>query len=839
MKVKCTLLLLLIVLCMPVTAQKTSSKFHLKGILIDSLTKAGEPYATIYVTRKDSTAKPVKMLLTDNKGRFDTDVEGTGDFNVTLSSVGREPVVRHISVSDSAKTVDLGTICVHQAAKELEGVEIVAQKPLVKADIDKIAYNIQDDPDSKSSSVIEMLRKVPLVTVDGTDKIKVNGSSSFKVFVNGKPNTLMTNNPSEVLKSMPANSVKKIEVITNPGPKYDAEGIGGILNIVTEGRGMEGYTVTLSANASNHDAGTGVFATVQKGKLTVSTNYNFSYSDSPRSTSGTTVTTTSGISAASSNVNTTAEATGHGTFHQGNLEASYDIDTLRLVSMTLGMWGGGYHSNGSTSTIASSPLSGAELYRYGTAQNNKSTYYSVEGSIDYQRLFHVKERMFTFSYKLSTSPNTSDAYYIYNDKNAATDWQDFIRRMTDQHNDGSQNSTEQTFQADYTTPYKKIHTLQTGVKYILRNNRSENDRYNMADGGEYTFDEDHSTHYKHTNDIFAAYIGYALNVKKISARLGLRYEHTLQDVKYLLGHGDDFSKNFDDLVPSASIGYKLSDLSNINLSYNMRIYRPGIWYLNPYIDDSDPTNISQGNSNLSSEKNHSFTFTYNSFTQKLTVNLSMRYAFTNNSIEDYASMVIDNTIDGLRNPTGKSVMYSTYRNIGSSRGATMSGYVNWNPCTDTRIYANLYGGYSYMDDGRDLRNDGWMVFAYGGIQQTLTHNWQISASGYYQSPWIMLQGKSASYYDYSVSVVKTFMKKRLSISAFANNFFNKYKKSTNETSSTNFTQSSWNRYEHQRFGVSVSFRIGELNASVKKAEHTISNDDVKSGGGNGGGGGGK
>ena len=120
---------------------------------------------------------------------------------------------------------------------ELQGVEVVKQKSLVKADIDKISYDIESDPDSKTNSVMEMLRKVPMVTVDGEDNIQVNGSSSFKVYVNSKPNNLMTNNPKEVLKSMPANSIKKIEVITNPGPKYDAEGVGGILNIITHGSG--------------------------------------------------------------------------------------------------------------------------------------------------------------------------------------------------------------------------------------------------------------------------------------------------------------------------------------------------------------------------------------------------------------------------------------------------------------------------------------------------------------------------------------------------------------------------------------------------------------------------
>lgn len=260
--------------------------FQVKGILLDSLTQEGEPYATIRIVRDDKPEKPVKMMVSDMKGRFRETVSGKGKFTLSVTSVGRTTIVRKFTVKESGETFDFGTIYMTDAANELGVVEVVAQKPLVKADIDKIEYSVSDDPDSETNTMLEMLRKVPMVTVDGEDNIKVNGSSSFKVYVNGKPNSMMSNNPTEVLKSMPANTIKKIEVITNPGPKYDAEGVGGILNIITSGGGFEGYTVTLSGNASNTDAGGGAFGTVQKGKFTLSARYNYNYNNSPRSYSG-------------------------------------------------------------------------------------------------------------------------------------------------------------------------------------------------------------------------------------------------------------------------------------------------------------------------------------------------------------------------------------------------------------------------------------------------------------------------------------------------------------------------------------------------------------------------
>ena len=773
------------------------------------------------------------------KGKFQEKVPGTGNFVMTISSIGRNTIVKDFTVKAGEKLVDFGTLYITDASNELGQVEVVAQKPLVKADIDKIEYNVQDDPDSKSNSVLEMLRKVPLVTVDGEDNIKVNGSSSFKVYVNGKPNNMMSNNPTEVLKSMPANSIKHIEVITNPGPKYDAEGVGGILNIVTVGSGLEGYTATFSGNVSNMGAGGGLFGTVKSGKLTVSARYNYNYNDRPRSYSGGNRRTVGDVTEGSSDLDYDGSSKGHGNFQSGSMEASYEIDTLRLVSMSFGLWGGGNNSTSINNTLATAPGTSNELYRYVSDGRSKSSWYSIDGGVDYQRMFHVKDRMFTLSYKINTSPQTSDSYSTYNDMHAATDWEDFLKRLYDLNNDGSQNTTEHTFQADYTTPIGKIHTLEAGAKYILRDNSSEDDRYERQIGttGDYVLDEEHSSHYKHQNDILAAYMGYGLRVKKISGRLGVRYEHTKQEVKYLLGRGDDFNKNFDDVVPSASIGYKLTDMSNLRFGYNMRIYRPGIWYLNPYLNDSNPTNISQGNSHLDSEKSHSFNLSYSNFTQKFNINLSARYSFTNNSIEQVTEQVKDTEIEGLQNPTGKEVLYSTYQNIGKSRNASLSGYVNWNATSNTRIYANLYGNYTYMEGANGLKNDGWNLFAYGGAQQSLPHDWRISLNIYGQTPWIMLQGKGSSFFDYGLSVNKSFLNKRLTLSAFASNFFKKYTSPTSSIEGVGFTQDSWNRYTRQRFGVSVSYRIGELKASVKKAARTISNDDVKGCGGEGGGGG--
>lgn len=823
-------LILMLALC--AKAQNTQHSYTITGVVADSVTHEGEPYATLTIARADSAAKPVKQALTDIKGRFSISSSGTGSYLLMVRSMGRKPMQRAYTVDATTRTIDLGTLLLQDGGNQLETVEVVAYKPLVKADVDKIAYSVEDDPEANTNTVIEMLKKVPMVTVDGQDNIRVNGNSSFKIYVNGKPNNMMTKNPKEVLKSMPASSIKKIEVITNPGPKYDAEGVGGILNIVTEGKGPEGYNATFSGRANNSSYGGGLYATVKKGKLTMSVNYNASSNHSPkgytysdRSQIGTDGTVTSSTVA-------DGYTKGHSLWQGGDIEASYEIDTLRLITGSFSLSKFTSKRDALNTAFSTVPATGQRLYGYRSPSHSKENWDDYSASLDYQRSFSVKDRLLTLSYRLESSPSTSDSRYLYTDREAADDWQTFIDRMRDQRMDGDENTMEHTFQIDYTTPFAKHHTWEAGVKYILRRNKSDNDRYNLGTGDkDETYDSDNSSHYRHHNDILAAYTGYGLTLDKWSARLGLRYEHTLQKVEYLLGRGTNFHKNFDDLVPSARLGYKFSDATNLSLGYKMRINRPGIWYLNPYLDDRIPDAISQGNPNLDTEKSHAVDLQFSSYNSKLTYTLTGTYRFVNNSIESVDRLVNDRDIEGLPNPTGKDVIYSSYANIGHIQYAGLMAYANWTPITNTRITLNGSVGYSHMSDGQSLRNHGWCTNIDASLQQTFAKTWIFNASYYVQTPQPTLQGKDARYQWYNFSLSKSFMDKRLTLTAYIINPFGKrYFCYRSETVADNFRTTASSSWCQLYYGVSVSFRIGKLKASVKHTERTVENNDVKQGG---------
>ncbi|MBQ1588911.1 MAG: carboxypeptidase-like regulatory domain-containing protein, partial [Prevotella sp.] len=262
-----------------IMAQNTT----VSGVLVDKSLGEGEPFATIRVFKQNTKEKPVAMFLTDENGRFSHEIKGQGHFDIVFSSVGKEDLRRTIELGNG-KNLNLDTLFLDKNSTTLKGVEVVAQKPLVIMTVDKMSYNVEEDEDAKSNTVLDMLRKVPMVTVDGQDNISVNGSSSFKVYVDGKPSVMFSSNPSMMFKNMPATLVKSIEVVTNPGARYDAEGVGGVLNIVMNkqngqaAQSLDGFNGTIRASVGNKSLGGSVFVSGQQGKFSYSANIMENYS---------------------------------------------------------------------------------------------------------------------------------------------------------------------------------------------------------------------------------------------------------------------------------------------------------------------------------------------------------------------------------------------------------------------------------------------------------------------------------------------------------------------------------------------------------------------------------
>ena len=785
------------------TAQTT-----VKGVLTDENLGEAEPFATVRVFKHGKTDKPVAMFLTKEDGSFSQQVKGKGHYDIVFSSVGKEDLKQTITLNNQG-TLDLGTLLIKENATMLKGVEIVAQKPLVKMDVDKMSYNVAEDEDAKSNTVLDMLRKVPMVTVDGQDNITVNGSSSFKVYVDGMPNVMFNSNPSMVFKSMPATAVKSIEVVTNPGAKYDAEGAGGVLNIIMNkqnpqaAQSMNGYNGTVRASGGNKSISGGAFISGQQGKLSYSANVMTTYSKPG--------TTDTEMEITQNNPNGTSQLMTSSNkvtipFTMGNLTLGYQIDSVSALNVTASINSLNIKSDGNSTTTMGGGSYG-KGFSYGSSTDMRNSRTSFSGSIDYQRFFNKEHtQSLALTYQLNYSPSTVKSDNIFNTTSSIID-------LTNRYSENKEKTTDHTFQIDYTMPIATGQTLSFGTKLQLRDATSDAKYYKKG-----IYDPTSSMDYEYTNTILAGYGEYAGNFGKTGAKAGLRYEQTWQNVEYHLGNGDDFKKNYGSLVPSASLQYTIGQGSNLGLTYNMRISRPGITYLNPYVDKTNPTTRTYGNTDLDVEKNHNLALVYNMFTPKLMLNLNLHHNFTDNAIEQYSFYDAQNLLN------------TTYGNIVRRHQTGLNGYVNWLAAKNTRFFLN--GALNYTDlrsNTLSQSNSGWSANAMIGLQQTLPADFKLSVYAMTSTKNYTLQGWSGGFNLITANISKSLLKDKLNLSLMGMMGLNKGGNINIESHSQgkDFTSHTLTKVPLYGFTFTVSYTFGNSKRQAQQHTSRIQNDYIE------------
>ena len=357
------------------------SVYTVKGIVVDSITGETEPYATIRVLKKTDLKNPVKMLVTDVNGMFQFELQTPGAYLFTLTYVGRKPLEQEFQIKGDEKIIDLGKLKISNESNELSEAVVKVQKQLVKNDVDKLSYSVADDPDSKTNTALDMLRKVPRVTVDGEDNIRLNGNTNYRIFINGKPSNLLTNNPGQILKGMPASSIKNIEVISNPGARYDAEGVGGIINIVMGGSGMEGFMATLNAGMNSFGTNAGAYISAKAGKLSLSANYGYQYYKAPANLA--TSIREDLTDPARKFLYTRNEMKQRLPLHYGVIEASYEIDSLNLLTLSGNLYGGNVKMDMNSRTWMNNN-SGDPVYAYRQQGKANTDLGAQTVTLDYQ-----------------------------------------------------------------------------------------------------------------------------------------------------------------------------------------------------------------------------------------------------------------------------------------------------------------------------------------------------------------------------------------------------------------------------------------------------------------------
>ena len=691
--------------------------------------------------------------------------------------------------------------------KELDGVVVKAQRQLVKQEIDRIAYDVQHDEESKTQTVMDMLRKVPMVTVDGQDNIQVKGNSNFKVYKNGHYDPSLSKNAKEVFKSMPASVVKRIEVITDPGAREDAEGVDAILNIVTlTNTKMQGVTGVVSAiyTSLGHPQ---VYTSLtgQMGKLMLSADYGCAVMSKRESYNRTDAERTyldTGNSSFS-----TSEGSNPGAIHFSTINASYDIDSLNLVSASFGGYFYKLNVQGDGYYQLLNPA-GNQLYSYNNSYWMPGyKHHSWNGRLDYEHKTRLKGERLTLSYMLALTRQHTDQ------ENTYTGMQNVSFPYTGSLMNEREHFTEHTFQVDWLRPLGSGHQLEVGAKYIDRDNNSQNTQTF------YGIDAATSNEFQHTTRVLAGYADYIFKASAFSARAGLRFEYSYLHGSYPDGSGVAFSKHLGDWMPQATLKYQLTDAQSLKLNYTTSINRPGISYLNPAVTTS-PTSVSQGNPQLSSSHTQRVWLVYTYIMPNLTLQLAPCYTAYNSGISSVVTAKND-------------IRYTSYDNILRYRRFSVEQYVQWKPFDATTLVLNNNVRYEhYENPNMGYRTFGWSDSYSLSLQQRLPLKLRLSFSAYGKigcSP-SSVYNLQHSYFDYYASLQRSFLKgDRLTVRFTANAPFTKYWTMEAETVNGDYFshEKSWNR--DRSFTLSVSWRFGSLKSSVKKTEHSIDNDDVVGG----------
>ena len=815
MKIRFSLITLLITLvCSSVMAQQTD-RYQLEGRAVEASTNKGIGYATIALLKADSSI--VAAVAADATGAFTIAAKEQGRYMLQISSVGYTTHNREVELVEG-KT-KLGKVALEQGI-DISEVVVAVQKPLIVADDEKIAYSVEDDPDSATSQVVDIMRKVPQLSVDAEGNVLLNGQSDYKVLVNGRSSSMMSKNFKSVIESMPAGSVKKIEVITNPSTKYEAEGVGGIINIITNRKVAGGYNGNVNISGSTQYFLNGnAYIAAQAGKFSISASAYMQGIKSRLYHRG------EGFREVFDDptMHLMTSSTGmkyNGRYLGAYFNASYEIDTMNLITLEGGYHNGKNRSNANSKTEIFS-IDNDRVMAYDNYLNSHYNYNSYWAAANYQRTFNRQDHTLTVSYEMDLSPDKEERLYdVLNTFNYPT---------SSRRNLGDNGSFDNTVQIDYFNPNNKVHSIEAGTKYIYRRYTNESQTLLRDEAtGEFAIAPDYPrSDMNYTQNILALYAGYHVKGKKLSGRVGARMEQAWSDVAVVTEKDKiTYDPSLFNVIPYASANYRPNDANTLSLSYTQRLSRPNLWHMNPYRNES-PLNVSYGNPDLDATLAHSVALSWHRFSSSWNISLGTTGSFSNNALSSY-SFVED------------GVTHSTYGNIAKRQIYGLNGTIGYRSGVKFNVQLSGQGGYNVIKaPALNLENDGFTYNVSLYASAALWKDATIYCNGYAYRFGVDLENSfKQTYFSYGLGLRQQLFKKKLTLSFTASNPFNANSKLTQVVQTNTYRSENTSWQTLRQFSFSIGYRFGKSQVNVKSTNRSIQNDDMESGsrGGNSGGG---
>jgi outer membrane receptor for ferrienterochelin and colicin len=817
------------------------------GTIIDSLTKKPLDYATVAIYRATGNS-PINGVVTDEKGNFRIDNVKPGQYKLGVSFIGYPTkMITGIITTDSKPDKNAGTIYIAPAANKLKEVVVTGAAAMVENKIDKLVYNAEKDITAAGGNATDVLQKVPLVSLDMNGNVALRGDQNVKVLINGKPSGAAAASVSDLLKTIPADQIKSVEVITSPSAKYDAEGSGGIINIITKTKSTSGVSGSVSGGVGTRQNNGNANFNYNRNRFSLSANIGGN-STWPQTTHTDVDQVAKSAATATQpavdvhNVNTNAsEMRRHGLM--GSVTAGYEFNAFNSLNSTIRITDGKFDFTGNGTNTRTDNLNPALSGAYTSSNMNKNKFQGFDWNVDYTHKFHKTGHELVISGQWSHSTIKTDYQNLYSAVNPSQKG----------NNDGKNN--EYTAQLDYTLPISNLLKLEAGGKTIQRRINSIYNIYNTdPNGNNAIFDTNNSNLYDYTQNVYAGYSVLTFTLpKSYAVLLGGRFENTAitgdpqnpyqttSSASYQVLN--PFTANYNTYIPSLTV-QKVFGANTLKASYSKRIQRPSLQVLNPFINRSQAQSQTVGNPNLSPETSQTYELNYNAFIKSSVVNFSVYYKKTDNMIESINSTINETIngqqIQGTRGTTNNvavnnSFGASFFGSINPIKILTIRGSVNvftYNPT----VYAQYT---SYINP--DALKTSLMSTAMGSLQLNLPKNLVMEGFGFANSARRTIQGTSPAFGIYGLGIKKQFADKKASIGFNTIQPFAVNKSFDQNVSSSTFKTTSHTLVPFQSFGITFSYSFGKMNfgpTNPMQKKKGVNNDDLIQGGDQQGGGGG-
>ena len=788
-------------------------KGKISGELIDSLSNEKIGYATI-VVKRSGKEKELNGILSEDDGKFKLDDVTVGTYDLYISFLGyEEKILRGVELTKKKPDVNLGKVLLVQDNFILNEVEVTADRALIENKVDKIVYNAENDSSIAGGDAADVLRKVPMLSVDLDGNVSMRGSQNVRILINGKPSGMFSTNVADALKMFPADQIQKVEVITSPGAKYDGEGTAGIVNIITKKGNVEGVAGSFDVSVgtrqnslvSNLNAGKGRFGSSASASIYYSLPADGVSEFTRVDDLGSHIETLSQIG------NTNTSRLGF----SGSASAFYDFNAFNAINTSISYRGFGFDVEGVSDGIISGVPNIPDVL-WNRTNSGENLFSGYDWNTDFTKKFEDNEEQeFSIAYQLSGNIQNQD-YIVTQTGNP------FFVRDENLFNDGD--NLESTIQVDYVHPFENKMKLEVGAKTVLRNILSESEflAFNPATNSYDLKDPSRSQVFEYGQDVYAGYGQLNFSIKKFQFITGLRYETTSID-----GKSDDGTAPFDQAytnwLPNFTISRGLKNFQNIKFSYTQRIQRPSLYFINPFNNDVDQVNVTIGNPQLGPEIADQFELSYNTFIKGVGIFSSAYYKVTTDIIESILALGPDNST------------INTFANVGTNKsiGLNLFSTKSINSLT-IRGGGNIftYNGTGIIN-GVSLERKTYEYNVFFGGEYAITPTIKADFFGFFNSPRRGLQGDQASFSIYGFGARKEFKKWSIGVKIIEpfmrDKFFN------SSQSGPNFTQDIVFSIPFRSFGINARYKFGKVD--FKERQSKIKNDDLKSGqqgGGNGG-----